>query len=349
MDCAVNGAGKRYNLKKGGASIVPSGDLAFAAAGTIAAPCVWRGYNSTIGDASVPRTAAGAVDTTNMPVIALGTSTYEITSTGNYTVFQDLVITGISNASLFVMSGIGAVLENCSITNTSTNASSHTVTTGSGGAQTISGCDIIHAGASGGAAAILLSSPGGVVDGCRITSVSGSGIVHTVNIVTISRCVIYNCGAHGIHSTSTSSTAFLVIVGVTIYGCAGNGVEIVSGYTSVARILGCSITDNGGYGVDANASTSATVLDKTRTRDNATSAHLLDAEWTDAVHGAITTDGGAAGTDYEDVTALDFRLVQDAPGRDTTAMAQNAGACGNKYPDEGGEAAAGGGRLVIFS
>lgn len=315
------------NVKADG-TYTAAGDLTFAGVGTIANPIIWRGYLTTIGDGAQGRSATtGALVTTNMPRIDFADAARELTISGNYNIFQDIRVTGISSPTVLVtVSGAGAGVENCSITNTSTggSAAALSITSATGFATN---CDLLQDGASGGAPAINCGTTG-IIDRCRMKSVSGNGFLSAAGSPMLMDCVIYGCGAQAVRITSTGASAHFLISGCTIYGNAGTGVSFVAGYTAIARILNCHITDNGGWGIHDNGATAAIVVSNCRFRDNTSGNISIDAEWSDAAHGSVTTDTGGAATDYADVANTDFRLIADAPGVDDSAMGQNIGASG---------------------
>lgn len=323
-----------------------TGDAAFATAGTIANPVVIAGYTTTPGDGAQGLNADGSINSTNMPLWNFTNATHEMSVAGNYVLFQDIRFTGISAATLITISGVGSGLTNCVATNNNTGANSFAVAV-SGSTAFVDRCDINHAGASGGAAAVALAGTSALAIYCRIRSASGPGVLINGATPIVSHNLIYNCGTHGIQTTLTAAGNHLLVMANTIYGCTNNGIEVAAGNTAATRIFGNHITDCGGYGIDGNGATAMIYVSRARTRDNVTAAHLLDAEWTDAVYGEVTTDTGGATTDFEDPAAdpPDLRLIRTAPGRDTTARGQNIGACGNDYP--AASAGGGGARRVI--
>lgn len=336
-------AGHRVNIKAN-ATYTLSGAITFATNGTIGAPIVWRGYTTTIGDAAAAYNSDGSLDVTNMPTISASDATYTVTVSGNYNVFQDTVFSLVSATAGVSVSGAGSCIQNCKVTNTNTDASSHALAvTGTQAAATR--CDVTHAGASGGGGAVQTSGDSLLFD-CRLTSTSGPGVITASGETTVVGCIIYSCGTRGIRSTATGASAHVRVLGTTIYGCASSGVSTVAGFTASVTVVGCHITDCGAYAVNGNGATALFAVHGNRFRDNA-SGHLnIDAEWNDAAALNITTDGGDHTTDYEDATSLDFRLIRTAPGLDTSARGRNRGACGNDYPEA--SSSGGGGRRLVF-
>jgi hypothetical protein len=319
-------AGDRVNVKKDG-TYTAGGDLTFAGVGTIANPIIWRGYLTTIGDGDLGRsTTTGRLVETNMPLINFADAARELLISGNYNIFQDIKITGISTAVLATVSGTGAGMENCVVENTNTGGASHAVSiTSATGFAT--NCDFRHLGASGGAAAINCGSTG-IIDRCRLSSTSGFGFLSAAGSPMLLDCIIRGCGDAGVRITSTGASAHVLISGCTIQGNTGTGVSIVVGYIAIMRILNCHITDNGGWGINDNGATAAVMVSNCRFRDNTSGNISIDAEWSDAAHGTVTTDTGGAATDYANTGNGDLRLIADAPGVDDSAMGQNIGACG---------------------
>jgi len=336
---AGGAAGRRYNIK--GAHTGRGATDTISVGGSATSPAIWRGYNSTIGDLdNGTRDAYGVLDTTNFPDIGYN-STFRLNNTANFVVFLNLDIAGTISGQAFYPSGTSNVVENCRVANSSTNASATGILVAGGNSRIIN-CDV-STGASGGSAAIEAATSTLIVD-CRITAPGCNGVIaSSANAVaTVVGCTLYGCGTNALATTHAS--AGIIAIKSTIYGSTGDGVDIISTSTSVVHaVIGCHLTDNGGYAFNANGGTSGAIVVYTgnRTRDNTSGATSGFADWVAGTMGRdITTDSGGASTDYVDAaTNKDFRLISTAAGyRQGFAYNANIGACGDNVSGGGGGA-----------
>jgi hypothetical protein len=167
-------AGWRVNFKAGsysqGAATIPSG--------TVSAPLVWRGYNSTIGDLdTLGRNSNGTINVTNYPVLTI-TGTLVL---GNFQVLQNFDVTGALSSTLLG----GAANDNwsvirCKITNTQNGGGARCLQ-GDNGCSLI-GSDLYCSGATH--ASVFDSDQVTLIEDCRIRGTSGTPMV-TVDWVTI--------------------------------------------------------------------------------------------------------------------------------------------------------------------
>jgi len=338
---AGGAAGRRYNIK--GAHTARGASDTISVGGTATSPTIWRGYNSTIGDLDAgTRDAYGVLDTTNYPDIGYN-STFRLAVSGNFTELLNLDIAGTRSGDILNSSANPIVIQNVRVVNSSTNASA--IAIGVSSTTQIVNCDTAT-GASGGTASIDSNGTANII-GCRITAPGCAGIrVGSSARLGVFSSTIYGCGTDGILVNHAS--CLLTCIGVTIYGCTGDGIDFISTATATGHIIvGCHITDNGGYGFNANGGTSGAIATYSgnRTRDNTSGATSGYADWVAGTTGRdITTDAGAASTDYVDAaTNKDFRLISTAAGyRQGFAYNANIGACGDNVTAGGG-----GGAMVI--
>lgn len=124
---------------------------------------------------------------------------------------------------------------------------------------------------------------------------------------------VYKCGSTGIALTSTGS--YNSVIGNTIVGNTGDGIDVITGTTVNHTIGNNCITDNGGYGIDFNsASVGCTALFFNRFRDNTSGNINLATDSVAATNwSAVTTDTGGSSTDYTDYSGNDFRLIAASP------------------------------------
>jgi len=335
---AGGAAGRRYNIK--GAHTARGADDTISVGGTATSPAIWRGYNSTIGDLDTgTRDAYGVLDTTNFPDLGYN-STFRLIVSGSHIVIANIDIAGARSGNVVTPTGASVHLYGCRISNTSTNASAIGISMASTNSRVVN-CDV-STGASGGTTAIDCTAVVAIV-GCRVTAPGCTGIrLNTSNtILTVVGCTVFGC-VDGI--AASNATAGLALFGNTIYGCSGDGVDIISTSSVVThQIVGNHITDNGGYGVNVNGGTSGAfaAIIGNRFRDNTSGNVDGFADWTTGTKfREITTDAGGASTDYVDAaTNKDFRLISTAAGyRQGFAYNANVGACGDNVSGGGGGA-----------
>lgn len=310
MLTAINGgaaAGYRYNVKQGTYSLGASSTL--TGAGSASAPLVIRGYKTTIGDGFQGRSAGGALNTANMPTVAYSAG-FRIAGLGAYTVLKDLIITGNLSNDLVATGNANIHITGCSITNSSTSSSATCVNVNSD-YEIVSDCDLFcAAGTTGGC--ITSGSNTNWITHCLIKNTgTGCGIIGT-QVASISHCTIYECGADGIALSGTTRGA--LIEHCTIVRNTGDGIDFASGTTQTQKVVGCCITDNGGYGINMNGATAGLFCLRNRYRDNTSGAISGSADWVSGTEqGAVTTDTGDATTDYTSYTTDDYSLIASSP------------------------------------
>ena len=330
---AGGAAGRRYNVKVGAYTARGATDT-ISVGGTATSPAIWRGYNSTIGDLdNGTRDQYGALDTTSFPDIGYS-ATYGIDIGGDHIVFANIDISGARSARIVQLNGQYVQIINCRVSNTSTNASALCLNMGAT-TQSLVNCDF-QLGASGGTAAVSFDSAEGEIHGCRFNAPGCIGIRVAQSILAvISNCTIFGCGTSGIEATATGAS--LKVLDCTIQGCV-DGIKLAASSTSLRhRIIGNSITDNSGWGINFNGAGSGAicVTAGNRFRDNASGNTTGLADWTTGTSFRnITTDTGGAATDYTDATTnKDFSLIYDAPGNAQGFGHKSAiGACGLNAP-----------------
>lgn len=331
MVTAINGgshAGYRYNVKQGTYSL--SATSTITGDGTTTAPCIIRGYKTTIGDATPGRTTGGALDTSNMPTIAFG-ATYAMAISGaDYLVFEGLKFTG-DNPGYFFNVGNHTTFVNCSITVVNGGSGYPLLfnNTGSGAID----CDVDT---DGTAAAIYLGTSTSFAIGCRVrASGSGGDGIYCDGSSLVAHNTVWGCGGEGILLDSTGSNPWIVFN--TVQGCAGSGIKTQNTTTANQRFIGNHLTDNGAYGIDFQTSTIAKILTHNRTRDNTSGAINGGGDWatgTSIRH--VTTDNGTASSDYTASGSQDFSLLSTAAGFQVgPGWKNNIGACGTPAASAG--------------
>lgn len=309
MVTAINGgahAGYCYNVKQGTYTL--AADDTLTGDGSTTSPCIIRGYKTTIGDATLGRLTTGAVDTSNMPTIAYNSTKRLDASGADRIVFEALNITGNVVYHLCLV-GTGCTFVNCKVTNSSNNAAATCI--GTNGADTdIIDCDCINTGDST-AYAIQIGHSYCTVHSTRATCAGyGIGVTSSSSAIIVN-CVFYSCTTAGIYC---GSAARIFPHNNTCYAC-GDGVRVQSGSTSKVTAIQNHITDSTAYAFNWNANTQQRVQVRNRTRDNASGVNDTSTDWsTGCTYRAVTTDNGAASSDYTNAGSADFTLVSTAVG-----------------------------------
>lgn len=305
---AAAAAGDRVNIKAGtytlGANFSPEN------AGTVTAPIIWRGYNSSIGDlAAQGRNPDGTLNTTNFPVLNAGSS-YAFVLNKAFSIFESLYFTGARSGYMLTgnnQSGMRA----CYAVNTSTNAAAYVV----GGFAFYLNCDFELSGASGGVHALQLDVNYGLCFGCRVRDSQANGI----KVSAIGGVVAFNvvkADAIGLRYTNTTVSQPAIFLCNTVYA-GTKAIEVASAaYTVIHYFIGNHLTDASGYSIDSLYSATANiaaVIANNRFRDNASGSSNGFGDYATATDwGNVTTDYGAVATDFVDAANGDFRLLANA-------------------------------------
>lgn len=305
---AAAAAGDRVNVKAGtytlGSSPTPTNS------GTAVSPIVWRGYNSSIGDLDIPARSGdnGALVTTNFPVLAGGT-TYKLNWGGKlFHIHQNFRVTGSSNNPVMTAAG-GGVVFNCSFENSGTGASCQGLANGY-----VINCDAALTGGSGGSGAF---KDGLLYYGCRVLQSQAAGIAQTSSASPVIRCVFINCLV-GFDFSSTTAGHYAMCFDSTFYDC-DTAIKTAAVARTTVNMIACGnhITDGAGYAVDSAYVATADnplVLAYNRFRDNSSGNANGFTDWVTATDwGNVTTDTGAAVTDFVAAASANFNLVPNAP------------------------------------
>lgn len=251
-------AGDRVNIKAG--TYTRTGSDTVTVDGTAASPIIWRGYNATIGDLdAVVRNANGTLDTTNFPVIAYNAS-YVCNMSGNdFSILQNLKITGERTATVCQI-GTQSIALRCYVGNASTHANAIAMT-GSTGSVFIDS-DFILSGGSGGLYALSLGA-NGIAAFCRVLASPAAGIAATSTLCAVIGCAIDDAGGDGIAFTSTTTSHYApVCVGNTIYSCGGDAISVANAAYSVRGLIALNniMAEAGSYGIDSGYSGTANLM-----------------------------------------------------------------------------------------
>lgn len=304
-------AGHRVNVWADGTYTRTASDTP-ANAGTSTSPIIYRGCKNAIGNGYQGRTNGnGPLITTNMPSIAYN-STFRLTTTGAFTVWESLNISGLVSTAV-IAQGTDSVLCGCKVNNASTNAGAAGVAPSS--RSIVFNNDVELTGASGGGQAINGGAVRSRIIANRIKGGPGIGIsLSTAENVIIVLNTIFASGGNHIVVTATGGSPVIVLN--SLVGGSADAIDIVTGNTVLQCIIGNMITDNAGYGIDLNNAAVAAFLAYNRTRDNTLGATHLGDDWVAATSfGHVTTDTGGPETDYQDSAGNDYRLIGASPAK----------------------------------
>lgn len=275
-----------------------------SAAGTITLPITIEGYGTTRGDGYQGRDAVGALITSNFPTLTYS-GNFALNASGANIIVKYLnVSTARSGYSI-----TAAWVQCCKATNSSTNAAAGCISSTYPWDN-----DFELTGASGGVAGIVVSVGLAIANRGTVASATAAGIslIGANRQSTALNNTLYNCAGPGISVPGTTTTAF--IVGNTIQGGAGDGIDIVASSTVFGLIQNNLITDNAGWAIDLNNTSSGASVRNNRFRDNVSGDVNGGSQlYTEMVSQNVTTDTGGPETDYVDAGIFDFRLIRLSP------------------------------------
>lgn len=329
--------GYRYNVKAGAYSL--SATTTITGDGTTTSPNIICGFTTTPGDAVRGRSPGGELDDSLMPVITFASTHYMAVTGADYLQVRGIKIIGERNGAL-VHVQTGAVVDGSVCTNSSTGSSAVGILAAVGTTSVLN-CDVTMS--NGHASSIGISAVGTVMYNRVNMPANGTGIAITNNN---GKPVAFNTvidGTTGI--AKLTAGAEFTCFSNTIYGCSGDGIDIVTSSTALCYLINNMIVDCGGYGVDFNTSTCVKLLSNNRFRDCASGNYNGDGDYgTAGKHGDVTTDTGGPETDFVDYASGNFSLLSGSPGNNTaTGYLLNIGANGTLG---GGGGNLIGGRLV---
>lgn len=301
-------AGNRYNVLQGaGISRTTTTDT-ISGSGTITSPVIIRGYASTIGDAYLGRTNQnGPLITTNMPAVTYTTGSLILS--GSFLILETINLSAANASRSLDLTGNNNIVKSCAVVCSGTNAASNPLRLNGTNCHQLD-CDATFTGASGGVAALVLTGANAKSYGGRFKGGVTVGVTIASTSI-ISRATVYG-STIGISATATSGT--VAIWDSTIVGNTSDGINIVTGTTSVQDIQGCCITDNGGYGINGVSASNGFLNAYNRLRDNTSGPINLATDYVSATsYGQVTTDTGGPETDYVNSPGNDYRLIPTSP------------------------------------
>ncbi len=277
-----------------------------SAAGTVALPIFIEGYATTRGDGYQGRNSVGELITANYPTLNYN-ATFQLNGSGANIVIECLTVTGNRSGNMLGSAYIRA----CRVVNSSVNTAAIGITS-----AIVIDNDVVLNGASGGATGAGIICNTGIAYGNRITtsgsSAPGIALQGGSRQAMAINNVIFNCGGPGITVAGTTTSPF--IIGNTIRGGSSDGIDIVNASTVGGFIYNNIITDNAGWGIDFNGTSSGLLVGENRFRDN-TSGNVNQGSplYTYSNWFNITTDTGGPETDYVNAAGFDFSLIRLSP------------------------------------
>lgn len=312
---ATGKAGNRYNVI-GAVSRTTTAD-SITSGGSATSPVVIRFGAAAAGDAYLGRTNTnGPLITTNMPVLSYTTGSLVIT--GTFIILESFNYTGATAGPVIVLGADCAIVRSVG-GYTGTDATGTVLTTNL--RSRVIDNDLIMAGASGGLAAInAASSPTirrnrikGKTAPCITIPTSGSPLIDDN--------IIYR-GTNGI--ATTNAAVIPNIVNNLIVNNTADGINYSASITQEFPLIGNRITDNGGWGVNANGAQGALVEAFNRFDRNVSGATTGATDWITATSYNRDTTSVLIGAEYMDATNDDYRLVSGAPATGGGSFAQVA-------------------------
>lgn len=297
-------AGDRVNFK-GSHSLASS--ASFTSAGTATSPIIIRGYGTTIGDGYQGRANVnGALITTNFATFVCGASNTFTPS--NFMVLECVALTSSRNGSPLGSFSYGGFLR-CAVENNGTGSSASALAVAANCFAV--DCDATLSGASGGAAAMTVSTAfaigcradGGPANACNMTG-AGSCVIH---------CTFYSAGGDAIQYTSASTNG--LVCGCTLVGATSDGFHQITGPTRTTVLVNNLIVDNGAYGIYSVDAGAAIVAVGNRIARNATDATSGATDWLAAFAGLNNTTSATQANEFPGYGSDDFRLGATSPAR----------------------------------
>lgn len=324
MITAVNalggGAGIHVKHKSNGGSARTTANDTFTVGGSSTSPLIIEGYLSTsgaagaLGDGYLGRTnghcCGGNLITTNMPTITYSTGRLTLST---WTILQGFKFAS-QNTGAAIVTGADCLVSRCVSSNSATNTAA-TAFTAAARAKFFD-CDGTLSGGSG-AAAFSLANAGATAIGCRAKGGPGEGFRLASTGTNLFGSLAYG-GATGVAVTNTAAVA--TIIGNTIVGNTGDGVNVITGTTGLQAIIDNIITDNGGYGLNGVSAANAVPSLYNRFRDNTSGNYNSATDWLaiTKLFGDVTTDTGGPETDYVNAAGNDYRLINGSPAQNMT-------------------------------
>lgn len=321
-----NRAGKRYNVKSGSYTSSDTGGMVVSGgAPTAAAPCMIRGYNTTIGDlAANGRTGGtGALVTTNFPTITYSSTGF--LTTAAFTILQNVTVDAVVNSNT-LLTGNQNIIYRCNIRNThGTGAATMAVYTSNSYSSVID-CDLYNNSVN--TAAFVVSCDRGHLIHCRVEGAGGTNSAAGVSAVTFASIignqifnvsagvqhafftVIYGNSFRNVADTVIKSTADATLPVINNVAWGDGSTNFYAGVTSIRPVfLSNNAFGNRGATADTNKGdwfeqnvvtlTADPFVSATDLKLNATSGGGADAKvagmWPYEDIGAVQADPGASG------------------------------------------------------
>lgn len=284
-----------------------TGSSSFTNSGTATSPIRLRGAKTDWTPLAPTRTNAGALSTTNMPLVSFSDA-YRITLSTWMILFGVKIVSPAGSTGVVEMSA-NSMVSRCVIENSSTDSSGKVVV----GAVSaiIFDNDISHTGASGGGSCVTTSTNCKIADN-RISggATTTVGVVSTSAGVSITGNVIFTKG-HGI----TSGDQSVFIRGNTIVLLAGStsdGIQITAGST-LPFVLDNLVTDCTQYGLNGVAASRGFVSARNRIDRCTSGAYNSATDWLASTKFGDDVTSATQANEYENAGSGDFRLKSTSP------------------------------------